>query len=152
MHNALYFQREKHLYAALRIGAIACWALAIASEYAIQTWRRREKLLNILAGCFFALALLGEVATYRLDAIRDSRLQAEVASQGIPVTQWFHARKGDTETFDLSDDPLIGSVAVLINGLIEPDSIYIVSGRSVTLSTPLSDSDQVIIEYRRARR
>lgn len=139
------------MYAALRIGVIFCWAVAIASEYAVQKWKRRETLLNVLAACFFAIALVGEVATYRLDTRRDSRLEAEIVSQGTPVTEWFHARKATAQTFTLSGEPVTGSVAVLINGLIEPDSIYNVSGRSVTLSTPLADSDEVIIEYRRLR-
>jgi hypothetical protein len=141
--------RGNLVYVALRIGVILCWALAIGLEFAVQKWKNREKTLNKLAMCFFAFALIGEGVTFWADRKQQARLEAEINAQGVPAIEWFHAKDTDTEIFTLSSDPIAGSVELLINGLIEPNDIYTVSGRSVTLSTPLTHSDEVIIRYRR---
>jgi hypothetical protein len=45
----------------LKIGTILCWAIAIGSEYVAQKWPNIKQLLNIFAGCMFALALIGGI-------------------------------------------------------------------------------------------
>ncbi len=67
-----------------------------------------------------------------------------------PVAQWFQARDADEETFTLPQQPLSGSVEVLINGLEEPPDIFSVHEKNVTVSTKLTKTDVVTIKYRRS--
>jgi hypothetical protein len=94
----------------LKVGPIICWAIAIGSEYVIQIWPRRKKLLNVVAACLFALALIGEYASYRYDEAREAELQAVVDSQGIPETKWFMAKDAEQQDFEIADVPLDGKV------------------------------------------
>jgi len=111
----------------LALGPILFWAIAIGSEYAIQ-WLPTEKktqktLLNIVALVAFVIALAGEVGAY---------FYAE-----IPAEEWFHAHSNSVETFMVSSTPTENSTKV--------------RGKAVTVSTPLTDTDQVTIEYLRRR-
>jgi hypothetical protein len=137
------------MYAVLKIGTILCWAIAIGSEYVAQLWPQRKKLLNVFAAGCFGFALLGEYGSYRYDDLKQSQMEAAINAQGVPAIEWFQAKDTDEQTFTLSETPLSGSLEVLINGLIEPSSIYAVKGRAIAVSTKLDRSDQVIIKYRR---
>ena len=135
----------------LKIGTILCWAVAIGSEYVAQKWPQRKKLLNVFAACMFGLALIGEYGSYRYDSKQEAQLEATIDAQGIPETKWFMAKDADEQTLTIPDDPLAGSVEVLINGLIEPGDVYSVNGRSITVLTKMNHTDQVTIKYRRHR-
>ena len=53
------------------------------------------------------------------------------------------------ESFTLLKLPSPGSEEVLINGLLEHGSdVYTVHGSTVTLTTPVSHTDQITIKYR----
>lgn len=132
----------------LKISTILLWAIGLGSEYAIQRWPARKRLLNVMAAFAFGLALLGEYGSYRFDNIQQARLEATVNAQGTPVSEWFPARDADEETFALRQQPLAGSVEVLINGLEEPADIFSVHGTNVTVSTKLNETDVVTIKYR----
>ncbi len=135
----------------LKVGPIFCWAVAIGSEYVIQLWPRRKKVLNIIAACLFALALIGEYASYRYDEAREADLQAAVDAQGVPEIEWFAAAEGNQEDFTLKKYPPPDSIELMINGLIKPSDIYAVQGKRITVSTKLNATDQVIVKYRRPR-
>lgn len=135
----------------LKIGPIVCWAIAIGSEYVIQIWPSRKKLLNITAMCFFALALLGEYGSYRYESAKEAEMEAAINAQGVPEIEWFPATEANQKSFAIKREPIAGSVEVLINGLIEPSDIYSVQGRTVTVSAKLTGTDQVIIKYRHPR-
>jgi hypothetical protein len=127
-----------HVNAFLKIGTILCWALAIGIEYVAQKWPSRGRLLNAVAMVAFALALCGEYGSYRYEE--------------FPETQWFQATDANSEAFVLSYTPLPGTEEVLINGLIEHgNDVYTVHGNTVTIWTPLSRSDQIMIKYRHRR-
>ena len=122
----------------LRLGGTFCWTVAIASETIIQWWPARKKLLNIMALCFFALALSADFGSYWYEE--------------LPEIEWFQATDGNNETFALSKVPLSGSEEILINGLLEHGSdVYRIHGKTVTISTPLSRTDQITIKYRHYR-
>lgn len=135
----------------LKISTIFLWAIGLGSEYAIQRWPARKKVLNLVAAFAFGLALLGEYGSYRFDNIQQTRLEAKVNAQGIPVAEWFQARDAEEETFTLRQQPLGGSVEVLINGLEEPADIFSVHEKNVTVSTKLNNTDVVTIKYRESR-
>ena len=135
----------------LKISTIFLWAIGLGSEYAIQHWPARKKVLNLVAAFAFGLALLGEYGSYRFDNIQQTRLEAKVNAQGIPVAEWFQARDAEEETFTLRQQPLGGSVEVLINGLEEPADIFSVHEKNVTVSTKLNNTDVVTIKYRESR-
>ncbi len=136
--------------ALLKISTIICWAIGIGSEYVIQRWPARKKLLNIIAACAFGFALFGEYCSYRFDDLQQTRLEARVNAQGIPATEWFQAQDANQETFTLRQRPLPGSVEVLINGLEEPSDIFSVQEKNVTVSTKLNNTDAVTIKYRKS--
>jgi hypothetical protein len=71
--------------------------------------------------------------------------------KSVPVAEWFQARDADEETFTLRQQPLSGSVEVLINGLEEPADIVSVHEKDVTVSTKLNNTDVVTIKYRDMR-
>jgi hypothetical protein len=136
------------LNAILKIGTILAWAVGIGSEYLVQKWGEKKRLLNSIAVLGFACALLGEYAGYHYDSVREAEMEAKIDAQGIPTTKWFQPRDGDVQTFTIPDEPLTGSMAVLVNGLEEPPSMYSVKGRDVTVSMTLSHTDSIMIKYR----
>lgn len=136
------------LNAILRIGTILAWAVGIGSEYLVQKWSEKKRLLNGIAVVGFACALLGEYAGYHYDNVREAQMEAKIDAQGIPTTKWFQPRDGDVQTFTIPDEPLTGSMAVLVNGLEEPPDVYSVKGKNVTVSMTLSHTDSVMIRYR----
>jgi hypothetical protein len=138
------------MYAFLRVGTIFLWLIAIGSEYVTQVWTKKKQLLNWIAMASFALALMGEYCTYRIDIKRDAELISAINLQGIPAEEWFQAKDGNNQTFTISADPIDDSVEVLINGLIEPNDIFRAAGRNVTISTQLSLKDSITIKYRHA--
>jgi hypothetical protein len=135
----------------LKISTILLWAIGLGSEYAIQRWPTRKKLLNILAAFAFGLALLGEYGSYKFDTLQQTQLEAKVNAQGIPAAEWFQARDANEETFTLRRQPVSGSVEVLINGLEEPADVFSVHGKDVTVSTKVDKTDVVTIKYRAVR-
>jgi hypothetical protein len=135
----------------LKIGPIFCWAIAIGSEYLIQLWPQRKKLLNAVAICCFALALIGEYASYRYDSAKEAELEATVNAQGVPDIDWFQATDANEQKFTIAKEPIADSVEVLINGLIESGDIYTVHGKTVTVSAKMNHTDQVTIKYRHPR-
>lgn len=135
----------------LKISTILLWAVGLGSEYAIQRWPARKKLLNVVAAFAFGLALMGEYGSYRFDNIQQARLEAKVNAQGIPGAEWFQARDAQEQTFTLRQQPLAPSVEVLINGLEEPADVFSVHGKNITVSTRLNNTDVVTIKYREVR-
>lgn len=138
------------MYPLIKVGAIVCWALAIASEYVVQMLPRRKKLLNWTAAALFALALFGEYAGYRIDAKQQAELERRISAQGIEVTEWLQGQDTREQTMTTSSEPLPGTVAVLINGLLEPSDVFRTRGREVTITTSLSRTDRITIRYRRS--
>jgi hypothetical protein len=134
----------------LKISTILLWAIGLGSEYAIQRWPARKRLLNLVAAFAFGFALLGEYGSYRFDSLQLAQLEAKVNAQGIPVVEWFQAQDVNEEAFTLRQPPLPGSVEVLINGLTEPADVFSVHEKSVTVSTKLSSHDAVTIKYRQS--
>ncbi|MGC2421744.1 MAG: hypothetical protein WA405_08860 [Candidatus Acidiferrales bacterium] len=90
----------------------------------------------------FFLALNGEYLSYRYDDFRDP---------GVPAKEWFETNKAGNEVFKISDDPIPGSVDVLVNGLDEPTDTFSVRGRTVALLFKIEPSDSVTIKYRYKR-
>jgi hypothetical protein len=135
----------------LKISTILLWAIGLGSEYAIQRWPIRKKLLNIIAAFAFGLALLGEYGSYRLDSIQQAQLESTVNALGSPIAEWFQARNANEETFTLRRQPVPGSVEVLINELEEPADIFSVHEKNITVSTKLNNTDVVTIKYRESR-
>lgn len=135
--------------AVLKIGTIFCWAIAIGLEYITQKWPRQKKLLNIIAAGMFAFALFGEYLSYRYDSAEQVKMQSAIDAAGIPETKWFMAKDAEQQDFEIPELPIEQKVDVLINGLIEPDDVYSLHGRIVTVMTPLKHTDQITIKYRR---
>jgi hypothetical protein len=132
----------------IKIGTILCWAIGIGSEYVIQQWPAKKKLLNWIAILAFMAALSGEYISYKADETRQSLLEHRVAQEGILITQWFQMIDSNVQSFTLSHVPIPGSVELLINGLIEPNEIFDVQGNRVTLKMQVSHTDAITIKYR----
>jgi hypothetical protein len=66
------------LDAILKIGTILAWAVGIGSEYLIQKWHEKKRLLNRIAALGFACALLGEYAGYHYDRVREAQMEAKI--------------------------------------------------------------------------
>jgi hypothetical protein len=64
--------------AILKIGTLFCWAIGIGSEYVIQKWPGKTRVLNSVAALGFIFALSGEYLSYRYDTYRESRLEAKI--------------------------------------------------------------------------
>jgi hypothetical protein len=73
-------------------------------------------------------------------------MEAKIDAQGILTSKWFHPSDGKLQTFTIPDDPLPGSMAVIVNGLEEPPDRYSVRARNVTVSMALSPSDSITIK------
>jgi hypothetical protein len=61
------------LNAILKVGTILAWAVGIGSEYLIQKWHEKKRLLNRIAALGFACALLGEYASYHYARLEKRR-------------------------------------------------------------------------------
>ncbi len=64
---------------------------------------------------------------------------------------WFDTDRAGNEAFKISDDPIAGSVEVLVNGLDEPTDTFSVRGRTVALLFKIEPGDSVTIKYRYKR-
>lgn len=133
-----------HINAILHIGSIVCWAIGIGAgwEYWKERWPSWSKSVACIMWVAFFLALSSEYLSYRYDDFRDP---------GVPTMEWFTANTSSNETFTIADDPVAGSVEVLINGLDEPTNIFSVHGRTVMLLFEISPNDSVTIKYRHKR-
>lgn len=135
----------------LRVATIFCWAVGIFSEYVVQLWPKGKTLLNVIAVVAFVLALSGEYQTYREEQRAQQLLLAEIAEIGHPTTEWFQAIDGDSQNFTLKYNPIPKTLEVAINGLEEPNDVYSLQGRTVTVSTRMDHTDTVTIKYRHSQ-
>jgi hypothetical protein len=134
----------------VKVGTLIFWAVGIGSEFVIQKWPHRKKLLNIIAAFAFVLALAGEFMSFHFDEQRETYWENRLHAIGTPTTEWFNAKDAKSQVFNIKHDPLPGSLEVDINGLEEPTEIYSLRDHEVTVSTPMDHTDQVIIKYRYA--
>jgi hypothetical protein len=56
--------------------------MGIGSEYLIQKWAEKKRLLKRIVALGFACALLGEYASYRYDSVREAQMEVRILGSG----------------------------------------------------------------------
>jgi hypothetical protein len=128
--------------AAIKIGTILFWAVGLGGEYAIQRWPTRKKLLNVIAAIAFGLALLGEYASYKLDVIQQSSLQAEISAQGLQLADRHITPEQRTRMLDVLRGGT-GRVAVTYLTSSAPDS----QEYSIEVGGVFRDADWTVVPH-----